>query len=65
MVMRIVLLFGISWLTAMKKPFWVLDTNWITGGISWQGFILVAGGLFLLYKSNKKFLVTDYPRGKP
>ncbi|WP_281543167.1 TerC family protein [Maribacter aestuarii] len=54
MVMRIVLLFGISLLTAMKKPFWVLDTDWITGGISGQGIILFAGGLFLLYKSTKE-----------
>ncbi|HAI44360.1 MAG TPA: hypothetical protein DCM40_42795, partial [Maribacter sp.] len=36
MVMRIVLLFGISLLTSMKKPFWVFDSEWITGGISGQ-----------------------------
>lgn len=54
MVMRIVLLFGISLLTAMKKPFWVIDTDWITGGISGQAIILFAGGLFLLYKSTKE-----------
>jgi predicted tellurium resistance membrane protein TerC len=54
MVMRIVLLFGISMLTAMKKPFWVIDGDWITGGISGQSVILFAGGLFLLYKSTKE-----------
>lgn len=54
MVMRIVLLFGISMLTAMKKPFWVVDIDWITGGISGQSVILFAGGLFLLYKSTKE-----------
>ncbi|MBO0323306.1 TerC family protein [Muricauda sp. CAU 1633] len=54
MVMRIVLLFGITWLTKMKKPFWVLDESWITGGISWQAVILFLGGLFLLYKSTKE-----------
>lgn len=54
MVMRIVLLFGISMLTAMKKPFWVIDIDWITGGISGQSVILFAGGLFLLYKSTKE-----------
>ncbi len=52
MVMRIVLLFGITWLTKMKKPFLVLDESWVTGGISWQAVILFAGGLFLLYKST-------------
>lgn len=54
MVMRIVLLFGISMLTAMKKPFWVIDGDWITGGISGQSVILFVGGLFLLYKSTKE-----------
>ncbi|MFD2098681.1 TerC family protein [Flagellimonas iocasae] len=54
MVMRIILLFGITWLTKMKKPFWVLHESWITGGISWQAIILFLGGLFLLYKSTKE-----------
>lgn len=54
MAMRIILLFGITLLTAMKKPFWVIDLEWISGGISWQGIILFAGGLFLLYKSTKE-----------
>jgi len=54
MIMRIVLLFGITWLTAMKKPFWVLELDWIHGGISGQGLILFLGGLFLLYKSTKE-----------
>jgi len=54
MVMRIVLLFGITWLTAMKKPFWVFDESWISGGISGQALILFAGGLFLLYKSTRE-----------
>ncbi len=54
MAMRIVLLFGISLLTSMKKPFWVIDNDWISGGISGQAVILFAGGLFLLYKSTKE-----------
>ncbi|QLG47079.1 TerC family protein [Costertonia aggregata] len=54
MIMRIVLLFGISLLTAMKKPFWIIDSDWVTGGISGQALILFAGGLFLLYKSTKE-----------
>ncbi|SMC74245.1 TerC family protein [Cellulophaga tyrosinoxydans] len=54
MAMRILLLFGISLLTAMKKPFLVLNESWITGGISGQGLILFLGGLFLLYKSTKE-----------
>ena len=54
MVMRIVLLFGISLLTSMKKPFWNLDSEWVSGGISGQGLILFGGGLFLLYKSTSE-----------
>jgi predicted tellurium resistance membrane protein TerC len=54
MVMRIVLLFGITWLTSLKKPFLVLSESWIHGGISWQALILFIGGLFLLYKSTKE-----------
>lgn len=54
MAMRILLLFGISLLTAMKKPFLMFNESWITGGISGQGLILFLGGLFLLYKSTKE-----------
>lgn len=54
MAMRIVLLFGITWLTSLKKPFLVLSESWIHGGISWQALILFIGGLFLLYKSTKE-----------
>ena len=54
MGMRIILLFGITWLTKLKKPFMVLDEAWIKGGISWQALILFLGGLFLLYKSTKE-----------
>jgi len=54
MMMRIILLFGISLLTSMKKPFFIIDNDWISGGISGQALILFAGGLFLLYKSTKE-----------
>ncbi|MCW5516684.1 TerC family protein [Muriicola sp. Z0-33] len=54
MVMRIVLLFGITWLTTMKKPFMVLNESWISGALSWQAIILFGGGLFLLYKSTRE-----------
>lgn len=52
--LRIILLFGITLLTSLKKPFLVLDSSWITGVISWQSLILFAGGLFLLYKSTRE-----------
>lgn len=54
MVFRIVLLFGITLLTSMKKPFFVFEHSWVSGGISGQALILFFGGLFLLYKSTKE-----------
>ncbi|WP_281986149.1 TerC family protein [Aquimarina aggregata] len=51
MVMRIVLLFGISLLVAMEAPFWHINLPWIEAGISGQALILFGGGIFLLYKS--------------
>ncbi|WP_459209378.1 TerC family protein [Aquimarina rhabdastrellae] len=51
MIMRIVLLFGISLLVAMEAPFWHFNLSWIKGGVSGQAIILFAGGIFLLYKS--------------
>ena len=51
MVMRIALLFGITWLIAMENPFWTFDFWGIKGAISGQALILFAGGIFLLYKS--------------
>lgn len=52
MIMRIILLFGISYLVALKAPFWHINLPWIQGGISGQAIILFAGGLFLIYKST-------------
>jgi len=54
MIIRIILLFGISWLVAMEAPFWHINLPWIKAGISGQGLILIAGGLFLLYKSTSE-----------
>lgn len=54
MIIRVILLFGISWLVAMEAPFWHINLSWIQAGISGQGLILIAGGLFLLYKSTSE-----------
>ncbi|MBK8700822.1 MAG: TerC family protein [Saprospiraceae bacterium] len=51
MILRIVLLLGVSYLIAMSEPFWHIDLPWITAGISGQSLILAGGGIFLLYKS--------------
>ena len=52
MVMRIALLFGISWLISMSKPWIKIDNSIMHGGFSGQSVILILGGLFLLYKST-------------
>lgn len=51
MVMRIVLLFGVTWLIAMNEPWLKIDWSWLHAGFSVQSLILISGGLFLLYKS--------------
>jgi len=52
MVLRVALLFGISWIIAMEEPWLKIDYDWIKGGFSGQSLILIAGGLFLLYKAT-------------
>ncbi|WP_124980632.1 TerC family protein [Nonlabens xiamenensis] len=54
MVLRIVLLFGISVLISLQGSFYDFDWGWASGGISGQSLILIAGGLFLLYKSTQE-----------
>ncbi len=52
MVLRIALLFGISWLISMSEPWIKVDNALMHGGFSGQSIILILGGLFLLYKST-------------
>jgi predicted tellurium resistance membrane protein TerC len=54
MFMRIILLFGISFLIAMKAPWFVIKTSWVSMNITGQSLILLLGGLFLLYKSTNE-----------
>lgn len=51
MLMRILLLFCISWLMQLTKPIFTFDTSWLDGSITGQSLIILVGGLFLLYKS--------------
>jgi predicted tellurium resistance membrane protein TerC len=52
MLFRILLLFGISYLIAMQNPIFHTGISWFDGGFSGQSLILMAGGIFLLYKST-------------
>ncbi len=54
MVLRIVLLFGISAIVAMSEPWLNIEWAWLHGGFSGQSLILIAGGIFLLYKSTSE-----------
>jgi predicted tellurium resistance membrane protein TerC len=54
MILRIVLLFGISWIISMKAPLFTVDFLGLHGGLTGQGLILLAGGIFLLYKATKE-----------
>lgn len=51
MILRIILLFGVSYLVAMAEPWFTIDWGWLKAGISGQSIILIAGGIFLLYKA--------------
>lgn len=51
MGLRIVLLLGISVLIAMEEPWFSIHWGWLEAGFSGQSLILIAGGIFLLYKS--------------
>jgi predicted tellurium resistance membrane protein TerC len=63
MLLRIVLLFGISWIIGMKEPLFYVHLPWVAshaaeaGGyaapfVNGQGLILLIGGIFLLYKAT-------------
>jgi len=48
MVMRVCLLFGITWVIGLKEPFFTIFDH----GFSGRDIILLCGGLFLMYKST-------------
>ena len=52
MVMRIALLFGITWVIGMDAPLFHVDFLGLHGYLTGQGLILLLGGIFLLYKAT-------------
>lgn len=54
MILRIILLFGITWLIAMQAPWFHIDFMGIHGAVTGQAVILFGGGLFLLYKATSE-----------
>lgn len=54
MFFRILLLLGVSYLIAMKNPFYSFDISWFKADLTGQSLIFFAGGIFLLYKSTRE-----------
>lgn len=54
MIFRIIMLLGISYLTSMTDPIYIVDLPWFKTAITGQSVILFLGGLFLLYKSTSE-----------
>jgi predicted tellurium resistance membrane protein TerC len=52
MALRIVLLFGIGFIMTLQKPLFEINWGPIHGSPSGQSFILLLGGLFLMYKAT-------------
>ena len=47
LVLRVLLLFSIAWIISLSEPFVTI----LGFGLSWRDVILIAGGLFLIYKA--------------
>jgi len=54
MLLRILLLFGITWIIAMKAPLFEVNFLGLHGAVTGQGLILLLGGMFLLYKATNE-----------
>jgi len=54
LVLRIILLLGITYLIALNTPICSIDTTWFKSDITGQSLILLAGGIFLLFKSTRE-----------
>ncbi|MEY3590705.1 MAG: hypothetical protein RLZZ466_1226, partial [Bacteroidota bacterium] len=61
MLMRLLLLAFISWILKLDQPLFTFNETVFTG----KSLILVAGGLFLLYKSTKEIYHKTEMADKP
>ena len=52
MILRIALLFGISWLTSLQTPWLEYHGEYVDFGFTGQAIILLVGGIFLIYKAT-------------
>ena len=54
MALRIMLLFGISWVIGLTAPLFEVNFLGMHGSVTGQGIILLLGGIFLLYKATSE-----------
>jgi len=54
LILRIILLLGITYLIALNTPICSIDTTWFKSDVTGQSLILLAGGIFLLFKSTRE-----------
>lgn len=52
MVFRVILLLGISYIMAMQDPLFHFESEVFSAALTGQSLILIAGGLFLMYKAT-------------
>lgn len=52
MLLRIILLFGITWIMKMDSELFHVSFLGLEGGLTGQGLILLVGGIFLLWKAT-------------
>jgi len=64
LVLRIMLLFAISWLIAMQSTLFEITNSVVHAAVNGQSLILFAGGLFLIYKSTKEIHEKIYHAGE-
>ncbi|MFT4715031.1 MAG: putative tellurium resistance membrane protein TerC [Paracoccaceae bacterium] len=57
LVMRIILLFSISWVIGLTRPIFELQGY----SFSWRDLLLLAGGFFLIYKSSSEIFAEMEP----
>jgi predicted tellurium resistance membrane protein TerC len=71
MLLRVVLLFFLTWIIGMKEAIFSLHLPGVHGDVTGQGLILLLGGIFLLYKATTEIhhklespTAADDPGGK-
>ncbi|MGJ8685197.1 MAG: TerC family protein [Nonlabens sp.] len=54
MILRVALLLGIGVLVSQRASWLTMEWNWLNGAFTGQSLLLLAGGIFLIYKSTQE-----------